>query len=120
MFLRAPACAWGSDSGAACLGRGIEAISSCVMTSSPDGMRSSVSSNPDAHYNLPSRKDCNLRIPLWQLVRASSAAPVYFPPETLQWDPADPAKSFIFVDGGVTPYNNPAFLLYRRSASRRP
>jgi uncharacterized protein len=72
-----------------------------------------ISSNPDAKYNDPARKDCNLRIPLWQLVRASTAAPVYFPPEVLQWDPTDPSKTFVFVDGGVTPYNNPAFLLYR-------
>lgn len=72
-----------------------------------------ISSNPEAKYNDPGRKDCNLKIPLWQLVRASTAAPIYFPPEVLQWDPADPEKSFVFVDGGVTPYNNPAFLLYR-------
>ncbi len=72
-----------------------------------------VSSNPDAKYNDPARKNNNLRIPLWQLVRASTAAPVYFPPEVLEWDPKDPKQSFVFVDGGVTPYNNPAFLLYR-------
>lgn len=80
-----------------------------------------ISSNPDAKYNDsgnaknndPGRKDCNLKIPLWQLVRASTAAPVYFPPEILQWDPGNPAKTFVFVDGGVTPHNNPAFLLYR-------
>jgi uncharacterized protein len=72
-----------------------------------------ISSNPEAKYNHPDRKDCNLQIPLWQLVRASTAAPVYFPAEVLQWDPKDPSKSFVFVDGGVTPYNNPAFLLYR-------
>jgi hypothetical protein len=46
-------------------------------------------------------------------VRASTAAPIFFPPERINWDPKDPEKSFIFVDGGVTPYNNPAFLLYR-------
>jgi len=72
-----------------------------------------VSSNPDARYNDPTRPDCNLRIPLWQLVRASTAAPIYFPPEVLNWDPSDPLKSFTFVDGGVTPYNNPAFMLFR-------
>src|SRR6266849_213677 len=72
-----------------------------------------VSTNPDAKYNDPARKDCNLKIPLWQLVRASTAAPVYFPPEILQWDPADKSKTFVFADGGVTPHNNPAFLLYR-------
>jgi hypothetical protein len=72
-----------------------------------------ISSNPDAKYNDPARKDCNLRIPLWQLVRASAAAPVYFPPEVLQWDATDQSKTFVFADGGITPYNNPAFLLYR-------
>lgn len=72
-----------------------------------------ISSNPEARYNRTTRNDCNLCIPLWQLVRASTAAPVYFPPEELNWDREDPAKKFIFVDGGVTPYNNPAFLLYR-------
>lgn len=72
-----------------------------------------ISSNPEAKYNDLSRKDCNLKIPLWQVVRASTAAPVFFPPEILQWDPNDASKTFVFVDGGVTPYNNPAFLLYR-------
>ncbi len=72
-----------------------------------------INNNPDAKYNDKSRQDCNLNIKLHQLVRASTAAPVYFPPETLQWDPDDPEKTFVFVDGGVTPYNNPAFLMYR-------
>ena len=72
-----------------------------------------VSSNPLAKYNDPSRPDCNLRIPLWQLVRASTAAPIFFPPERVEWDRSNPDKTFVFVDGGVTPYNNPAFLLYR-------
>ena len=72
-----------------------------------------VSSNPFAKYNDSARPDCNRRIPLWQLVRASTAAPVFFPPEILNWDPHDPNKSFVFVDGGLTPYNNPAFLLFR-------
>ncbi len=72
-----------------------------------------ISNNPNARYNDASRPDCNLRIPLYQLVRASTAAPAYFRPETLQWDPHNPEKTFVFVDGGVTPYNNPAFLLYR-------
>jgi hypothetical protein len=72
-----------------------------------------ISNNPDAKYNDRSRMDCNLKVPLYQLVRASTAAPAYFRPETLQWDANNPEKTFVFVDGGVTPYNNPAFLLYR-------
>jgi hypothetical protein len=72
-----------------------------------------ISSNPWAKYNYPTRSDCNLRIPLWQLVRASTAAPVYFAPEVVPWDPRDPKKTFVFVDGGTTAYNNPAFLMAR-------
>ena len=69
-----------------------------------------VSSHPEGRYNDAARADCNLRVPLWQLVRASTAAPVYFPPEVIRIDPDDPTKAFVFVDGGVTPYNNPAFF----------
>ncbi len=72
-----------------------------------------ISSNPYADFNRSDRADCNLSIPLWQLVRASTAAPVYFAPEVLQWDPNDPSKTFVFEDGGLTPYNNPSFLLAR-------
>jgi uncharacterized protein len=72
-----------------------------------------ISSNPFAKYNDPERADCNLKIPLWKLVRASTAAPVFFPPEVVEWEENNPEKSFVFVDGGTTPYNNPAFLLFR-------
>ena len=68
-----------------------------------------ISSNPRAKYNDQTRDDCNLAIPLWQIVRASTAAPVYFPPEEISLG----SYSYVFVDGGMTPYNNPAFLLYR-------
>lgn len=71
-----------------------------------------ISSNPEARYNMPSNQ-CNLDIPLWKLVRASTAAPIFFPPEVISLDPNDPSKSFVFVDGGMTPYNNPSFLVFR-------
>jgi predicted acylesterase/phospholipase RssA len=68
-----------------------------------------LSNNPQAKYNCPAdRPGCNLRLPLWQVVRGSTAAPTYFPPE--QIDIGD--NRFIFVDGGVTMYNNPAFQLF--------
>ena len=76
-----------------------------------------ISTNPRAKYNDTGRADCNLRIPLWQLVRSSTAAPTYFAPERLQWDPADPDKQFFFEDGGTTPYNNPSFLLYKMATA---
>lgn len=67
-----------------------------------------LSNNPDAKYNDPRRPDCNRRLPLWQIVRASTAAPTYFPPEVVTVGP----KTFVFVDGGVTVFNNPAFQLF--------
>lgn len=67
-----------------------------------------VSNNPAAKYNDSTRPDCNLGLPLWQLVRASTAAPTYFPPEVVSVG----TQEFIFVDGGVTMYNNPAFQLF--------
>ena len=67
-----------------------------------------ISSNPFAKYNEDKRDDCNLKLPLWQLVRASTAAPTYFPPEVFQVG----KRQFVFVDGGITMYNNPAFQLF--------
>ena len=72
-----------------------------------------LSNNPFARYNQPERRedphnDCNLDFPLWQLVRASTAAPVYFPPEVIKMG----NNEFIFVDGGITTYNNPAFQAF--------
>ena len=72
-----------------------------------------LSSNPRALYNDRSLPDCNLDLPLWQVVRASTAAPTFFPPEVVQVGPS----RFVFEDGGVTPYNNPAFLLFLMATS---
>lgn len=72
-----------------------------------------VSNNPFAKYNQRERKDCNLNIPLWQLIRASTAAPVFFPPEVVTFAPGTSNEyQFIFVDGGITMYNNPAFQAF--------
>jgi predicted acylesterase/phospholipase RssA len=72
-----------------------------------------LSNNPGATFNRPERRAegqaCNLDLPLWQLVRASTAAPTYFPPEAI--DAGGPGP-FLMVDGGVTMYNNPAFLMF--------
>lgn len=73
-----------------------------------------VSNNPLAKYNDVARPDCNLKLPLWQLVRASTAAPVFFPPEVVTFgEGTTKTYEFIFVDGGVTTYNNPAFLAFQ-------
>jgi len=70
-----------------------------------------LSNNPRAKYNSVGRPDCNTLLPLWQLVRASTAAPTYFPPESINIG----TQPFVFVDGGVTMYNNPAFQLFLMS-----
>lgn len=73
-----------------------------------------LANNPHAKFNDPARraagKGCNLDLPLWQLVRASTAAPVYFPPEAV--DVGGGNDPFLMVDGGMTMYNNPAFLMF--------
>jgi len=79
-----------------------------VMRNHSTGSPWPVSNNPAAKFNDPALPECNLNLPLWQLVRASTAAPVYFPPETIELG----NKRHVFVDGGITPYNNPALLLY--------
>lgn len=72
-----------------------------------------VTNNPLAKYNASGRPDCNLDLPLWQLVRASTAAPTFFPPEVVVLGP----RQFVFVDGGVTPYNIPAFIMFRKATA---
>ena len=71
-----------------------------------------ISNNPQAKYNSVDSPGNNLQIPLWQLVRASTAAPTFFPPEVLEvkGEKGEPLI-FAFEDGGVTPFNNPAYLL---------
>jgi patatin-like phospholipase/acyl hydrolase len=83
-----------------------------VMRNGSTGGVWPVSNNPEAKYNLCTKEDgtpnlqCNLDIPLWQLLRASTAAPTYFPPEEIILDHVP----HLFMDGGITPYNNPALI----------
>ena len=55
----------------------------------------------------------NRDLPLWQIVRASSAAPTYFPPRTISVpnDAGEP-QEYEFIDGGVTSYNNPSMQVF--------
>ena len=73
-----------------------------------------------AKYNQPGGRDSNLRLPLWQVIRGSTAAPFYFPPEEVSLPTAEgPDLRVLFEDGGVTPFNNPAVLLYEMATSGR-
>ena len=83
-----------------------------------------VSNNPGGRYNQrvrddgTPRLDCNLDLPLWQLVRASTAAPTFFPPEVVTFaEGTEREYQFVFVDGGVTTYNNPAYLAFQMATA---
>jgi len=65
----------------------------------------------------------NGEYPLWQVVRASTAAPTFFDPENIVIAQQEGSKTVEgdFVDGGVSPYNNPSFqaLMYATLAGYR-
>ena len=63
--------------------------------------------HPDGKY-YATDKGANKNIPLWQAVRASSAAPTYFAPQMIDVGNGERAA---FVDGGVSMANNPALTL---------
>lgn len=67
-----------------------------------------LSNNPHAMFNASGDSESNLQLPLWQLVRGSTAAPTYFPPEQVRVG----EQTFVFVDGGISVFNNPAFQLF--------
>jgi hypothetical protein len=73
-----------------------------------------ITNNPKARYFRGGTKSTtipNAEYPLWQVVRASTAAPYFFDPETLRIGRASGGLKAVvgdFVDGGVTPSNNPA------------
>ena len=97
---------------------GLRTLLMMVMRNATTDSPWPLSNNPFARYNQLARKDCNLRLPLWQLVRASTAAPIFFPPEVITLAEGTPdAYTFIFVDGGVTTYNNPAFLAFQMATT---
>ena len=55
----------------------------------------------------------NATIPLWHIVRASSAAPTYFPPHAFAIpDDSGAAQTYEFIDGGVSSYNNPSLQVF--------
>ena len=67
-----------------------------------------VTNHPRAEYNDRRRPNCNLDVLLWQLVRAATAAPTFFPVERIELG----GRGFRFEDGALTPFNNPAFQMF--------
>lgn len=72
------------------------------------------SNNPRGKYFAarPNGVIGNGEYPLWQVVRASTAAPSYFDPERIAISRPSGAKAMEgeFVDGGMSPFNNPALI----------
>jgi uncharacterized protein len=86
-----------------------------VMTKRIDtGSPWPIANNPRGQYfaSRPNGVIGDGDYPLWQVVRASTAAPAYFDSQSITIARAADAKSTVgeFVDGGVSPFNNPALM----------
>src|SRR5258705_3853908 len=79
-----------------------------------------ISNNPQSKYfsvRENSNTIANSAYPLWQVVRASTAAPRFFDPEKIRIARGGGGLKSVegdFVDGGVSPFNNPSLqaLMY--------
>ncbi len=89
-----------------------------IMTKRMDtGSPWPLGNNPHGQYfRAPEGEDwiSNGNYPLWKVVRASTAAPAYFDPETITISEEPGRKSVRgdFVDGGVSPFNNLALQAF--------
>lgn len=63
--------------------------------------------NRATRFLSPDGSDRNLDLDLLDLIRGSTAAPTYFPPQRM-W--VGPKRNAVFQDGGVTAFNNPALI----------
>jgi hypothetical protein len=61
-----------------------------------------------AERNLNPAPDRNLDLRLSSLIRGSTAAPIYFLPERIRVG----SRDYLFQDGALTSFNNPALLLF--------
>ena len=84
----------------------------CVVTKRMDTCSPwIVANNPRAPYWLDGPDyDGNDKYRLSTLVRASTAAPHFFDPEELS---ISKDQNGLFIDGGVTPFNNPSLALFQ-------
>ncbi|WP_168224732.1 patatin-like phospholipase family protein [Rhodoferax aquaticus] len=67
-------------------------------------------------------KPAHQNLPAWQVARASSAAPTYFPPMTMTIntdDPSDPSPPATLIDGGLFA-NNPAMSAWAEAKKLWP
>ncbi len=69
-----------------------------------------VTNNPNSRFwDGPNPEDKNHALRVADLIRASTAAPTVFNPKRLPLAPGRPYGTF--VDGGISPFNNPALAL---------
>jgi predicted acylesterase/phospholipase RssA len=80
----------------------IDTASTWILTNNP---RSKYWDTPPDHAFIGNRHYL-----LGQIVRASTAAPHYFDPQEIEIVRGEPPG--LFVDGGLTPHNNPALALF--------
>ncbi|USR90890.1 patatin-like phospholipase family protein [Phormidium yuhuli AB48] len=66
--------------------------------------------HPDNRYY-----EDNQSLQLWQLIRASTAAPTFFPPERMTVKTRGKKHNYEFIDGGMSMFNNPSFQLFVES-----
>jgi predicted acylesterase/phospholipase RssA len=89
-----------------------------VMTKRMDtGSPWPLGNNPRGAYYQAGRGDdwiSNKDYPLWKVVRASTAAPSFFDPEkiTIKQQKGFKTVKGEFVDGGVSPFNNPTLQAF--------
>ncbi len=89
-----------------------------VMTKRTDtGSPWPVGNNPAGRYFRAGTNDkwiSNADYPLWKVVRASTAAPAFFDPEDITIAKETGRKTVVgeFVDGGVSPFNNPSLQAF--------
>ena len=86
-----------------------------VMRNGSTGSTWPITNCPEARYNKRSPDACatNLGLPLWKLIRASAAAPVYFPTEMVKVSTqTGQEKLFEFLDGSISRYDNPILAMF--------
>jgi uncharacterized protein len=85
-----------------------------VLRNATTGSPWPVTNNPGSVFNCRPAGQTNLDIPLWKIVRASTAAPTFFPAQriTVWSSKKQQMLPFDFIDGGVSPFNNPSYLAY--------
>ncbi|MFW5661735.1 MAG: patatin-like phospholipase family protein [Oceanicaulis sp.] len=90
----------GFATGYAAVAKRIDTVSPWVLHNNPQGRY--FDDPPDRAFHG------NKHYPITRVVRASAAAPLYFDPERIEIAPGEFGE---FIDGGLTPHNNPAFQM---------